>query len=163
MDDLTRLARPAVEQLLQASESQLLEQLGIRSRAIERDPAVAGSFAPAVVYDGAQMGLKDEVLQLGKRIFRRWNAEAYSLVCGGGDAEADDRRSLLREAGADPALAAAALAGVLVANAGLAPALAAVVAAIAIRRFFRPVYEEFCQSWAQSVERPADAADRAEP
>lgn len=162
MDDLARQAAPAIEKLLQASAPQLLEHLGIRDRAIALDPSVAGSFAPSVVYDGPQMGLMEDIRELGRRIFARWNVEAHTLVCGGGDAEREDRHSLLRAAGADPVMAGATLAALLVSQLGLSPAIAAVIAALVIRRFFRPAVEEFCTEWKRHLQDDA-SPDPASP
>jgi hypothetical protein len=151
MTRLDDLARPAVADLLHAEEEQLYEQLGLRLRAIALDPAVAGSFDPAVIYDGAQMGAKEDILALGKRIFKRWSAEAHQLLCGSGDDDAADRARVRDAFGSGESTVAAIVAGLLVSHLGIAPALAAVIAAIACKRFFRPAFEEFCAAWSKAL------------
>jgi biopolymer transport protein ExbB/TolQ len=46
---------------------------------------------------------------------------------------------------------AAYLATALVATFGLAPAIAAAIAAIVVRRFFKPAYQEFCKAWSERI------------
>jgi hypothetical protein len=151
VSSLDDLAQPAVQKLLRADEDQLYEQLGLRLKALTIDPATAGSFDPAVAYDAAQMGVKEDILALGKRIFERWNREAYLLLCGTGADEKQDRARVLQSFGLGEVAVAATLAGLLVTYLGLAPALAGVIAAIVCKRFFRPAYEEFCGAWAKAV------------
>ncbi len=152
MNELTKQAEPAVTKLLKAEDDQLYEQLGIRARGMAIDPATAGSFDSSVTYDAAQMGLKDDVREFGKRLFRRWNKEAHQLVCGGGEGESKDRDDLLKAFGVSESMVAATMAALLVSSLGVAPAIAAVIAALAVRRFFKPGYEEFCAVWAKHVE-----------
>jgi len=152
MSHLDEMAEPAVQKLLGSEEDQLYEQLGLRIRALTIDPAIAGSFDPEVTYDEAQMGAKEDILALGKAIFSRWNSEAHKLICGTGSGEQADRKSVREAFGLGETAVAAGLAGLLVTNLGLAPALAGVIAAIICKRFFRPAYEEFCAAWGKVVE-----------
>jgi hypothetical protein len=154
MAKLEELARPAVKDLLYAEEKQLYEELAMRQKAMESDPLKAGYFDVQVMYDGSLMGPKEELVDLGRRIFKKWNAAAHGLVCGAGEVDDQDRKKLqeafnLKE-GAATAVGAV-LAGFLVAQLGIAPAIAAVVAAIICKRFFTPVYEEFCASWKKTL------------
>jgi hypothetical protein len=135
--------------LLQSSEDQLYEQLGIRAKAIAANPAAAGSYEPSVTYDGAAMGPLDDVRDFGRRLFNRWNREAWNLACS--DDEGSDRKKLLEAFGGGQAAVAATLSGLLVAHFGLAPALAAIVAALALKHFFRPAYQEFCNFWQEKL------------
>lgn len=151
MPNLADQAKPTIEKLLKAEDSQLYEQLGMRAKAIADDPTKAGLFEPHVVYDQAQMGLKEDVLELGQRLFQRWNREAHNLVCGAEVQDQQDRSSLLGAFGIDEVAVAAALSALLVTNLGIAPALAAVVAVLLVKHFFRPGYEEFCQVWKKSL------------
>jgi hypothetical protein len=141
-----------MNRLLQATEDQLYEQLGIRAKAIAANPAAAGSFEPAVTYDGAAMGPLDDVREFGRRLFRRWNREAWNLACS--DDDTADRKKLLDAFGGGQAAVAATLSGILVAHLGLAPALAAIIAALALKYFFRPAYEEFCALWLKKLPKP---------
>ena len=151
MSDLTKQAEPIVKQLLKAEETQLYEQLGIRELAIEKDPTKADSFDPQVTYDQAQMGIKEDVQQLGIRIFERWNVEAYKLICGADAEDSQDREELLKAFGISEVAVAATLSALLVTNLGISAAIAAVVAALLIKRFFRPAQEEFCRVWKKNL------------
>jgi hypothetical protein len=152
MPDLNEQAQAAVEKLLKADEDQLYEQLGMRARAMAQDPAKSGSFQPQVSYEAAQMGFKEDVKDFGQRLFKRWNVEAYNLVCSTQAEDQQVRSDLLSAFGVSDAAVAAVVASLLVTQLGVAPAIAAVVAALVIKRFFRPAYEEFCITWKKSVE-----------
>jgi len=158
---LTKQAEPAVEKLLRADEVQLYEQLGIRAKAIEEDPTIASSFEPQVTYDQARMGFKEDVLEFGQRLFRRWNVESHKLMCGSAPDDQNSRAELLNAFGVSEIAVAAALTSLLVTNLGLAPALAAVLAVLLVKRFFRPAYEEFCRVWEQKL--PQQQGDQAIP
>lgn len=152
MNDLSKQAEPAIGELLKADEYQLYEQLAMRVKGIEKAPEHAGDFAMKVTYQSAEMGLRDDVIELGERIFRRWNTAAYELVCGSEDADSEDRKKIAEAIGLGETAVAAALSGLLVSSFGLAPAIAAVVAALVIKRFGRPVYEELCKVWKRSID-----------
>lgn len=151
MQDLTRQAMPSVEKLMMADEKQLYEQLGIRAKAIAEDLTKGNSFEPQVTFDQAQMGAKEEVQEFGRRLFSRWNKETYKLICGSDEDDQKDREELLNAFGINDVAVAAALSALLVTHLGLAPAIAAVLATLVIKRFFRPVHEEFCQVWEKNL------------
>lgn len=151
MSDLTKQAEPVVKQLLKADESQLYGQLGIRELAIEKDPTKADFFDPQVTYDQARMGAMEDVKELGKRIFDRWNVEAYKLACGSDAEDMKDREELLNAFGISDVAVAATLTALLVTHLGIAAAIAAVVATLIIKRFFRPTQEEFCRAWRKKL------------
>jgi hypothetical protein len=148
----TGQAEATVRKLLESDEEQLYEELGIRSQAIGQDPSLAGSFDPPVVYDGIQMGALDDVKELGRRLFRRWNREAHGLLCGGGSESREQRSALADAFRLDQAKVGALIATLCVTQLGLSPAIAAVLAAIAVKRFLRPSYEEFCAFWGEALE-----------
>lgn len=151
MSEINRQAESAVKKLLLSDENQLYEHLGIRSKAIALDPSISSSFEPQVTYDEVQMGLLDDVRNLGMRIFRRLSVEAYKLLCGT-DAENKKEREKLAEAfGISSTAAATTLATLLVTQLGLAPAIAAVIASLIVKRFFNKAYNKFCQKWKKKL------------
>ena len=78
--------------------------------------------------------------------------EAYKLICGSETEDQKDRKDLMKAFSTnDEVTIATALSVLLVTNLGLAPAIAAVVAALLVKRFFRPAYEEFCQTWKKNL------------
>jgi hypothetical protein len=135
---------------IKADEGQLYEQLGIRIQAITKDLNIAGSLEPHVVYDGSIMGPLDDVRELGRRVFKRWNKEAHELICGTKVEDRQERESVLAALGGGDVAVAAALTALLI-HVGLAPALAPVVAAIVAKRFFHPAYDEFCAIWKENL------------
>lgn len=151
MSNLTKQAESAVEKLLKADENQLYEQLGIRAKAVAQDPTKGSSFEPQVIYSEARMGFKEDVREFGQRLFRRWNVEAHKLICGSDPGDQTDRKDLVDAFGVSDVAVAAALSALLVTHLGLVPALAAVVASLTIKRFFRPAHEEFCQVWKKNL------------
>lgn len=151
MTDLQKQAESAMQSLLQSDEDQLLEQLGMRTQAITQDITKAGSFEPQVVYDAAEMGPKDALQALGRRLFRRWNKEAYKLLCGNDTDDKEQRTELTKALGIGDVAVAAALTSALV-YIGAAPAIAAIVAAIIVKKFFAPALDEFCEIWKENLD-----------
>jgi hypothetical protein len=149
MSDLTRQARPAVESLAGQDEDQLYKELGLRLQAIQRDPSISASFEPQIPTQLEAMGAAEDLRAFGQRFFQRVNVQAYQLVCGQEDEDSEDRESVINAFGLGRDAVAAAIAGLLVAQLGLAPAIAAVVAALIIRVFFRSAYEAMCEVWSE--------------
>ena len=152
MSDLSEQAQPVVENLLQSDVDQLYVELGMRAKTVITNPAIAGQFDPPVEHDVAIMGPSDDLKQFGQRLFQRWNREANELMCGKNDDNVKEREELVNAIGFGEVAVAASLAGLLVSSFGLAPAIATVVAAVVVKRFFRPAYEEFCEVWKESFE-----------
>jgi hypothetical protein len=145
------LSEQDIQKLLQSDEDQLLAQLGMRTVVATRDLKRSGdpklSLAPEEM---ATMGITDDMKALGSRIFRRWNRSAYELACGA-DADDEKTRSELRKAlGIGEAAAIGVLTGALI-SVGLMAALAPVVAAIVVKKFFDPAYGEFCSFWKEKL------------
>ena len=144
-------AEAAVEALLESDESQLYEQLGILSNALNETPAVVAGFDPEVSYDQAAMGPLDDIRKLGRRIFARWEKETYRMLCGGGADDTNDRQAIKDALGIGGTALATYLATTLVATFALAPAVAVVIGAIVVRRYFNPAYDEFCSVWSERI------------
>src|SRR5438477_7381485 len=142
----------AVAKLLRADETQLYETLAIREKAIEEKPELGTRYDVDIAYDADIMGPKDFLRDLGVKILRRWNKEAYKLICGGDAADAKDRNDLVHLVASGSVDAGGGIAGILVASLGLAPAIAAVIAVIILKRFVKPAGEEFCMLWAKNID-----------
>jgi len=151
MTDLKDLAQSAVETLLQSDEDQLYEELGMRVQAMKRDLAVSASFAPDVTYDAEAMGPLDDLRDFGRIFFNRLNTQAWHLACGTDAEDTEERKELMEAFGVGKEAVAATLAAVLVAQLGLVPAVAAVVAALIIKLFFRNVYGAMCDIWKKKL------------
>ena len=149
MSDITSLAKPALEKLEESDENQLYQELGVRLKAIASDPALAGSFDPTVTYSAALMGPLDDVKLFGKKFFEKMSREAYGLVCGGG--LTDEEQKKFTEALGNKIDFGTWLAAILVAHWAIAPAIAAVVAALVVRLFFRPAHSAMCEVWASKL------------
>lgn len=141
----------AIGELLGAEDDQLLVQLGMRTMAMTLNPAVAGSYAPDVTWDGTQMGGLDDLKKLGRRLFRRWNQEAFKLVCGDDPDDKGSRDEIKKAIGMGNVTLAAVVAGTLVSSFGLAPAVAGVVAALVVKRVLKPTHEEVCAVWREKL------------
>jgi len=122
MNDLTsRAARPAVEELSGLTEDQLFGELGARLKAVQRAPDRRDQFdmIPGRLLES--YGTLDELKELGRRFYEKWK----------GEAEANTSTSRSSVAARDAA--AAAIAATLVSSLGVAPALAAVIAVLAVK------------------------------
>jgi hypothetical protein len=153
MKDITALAKPAIEKLEESDENQLYQELGIRLKAIATNPSLAGSFDPAVTYSAPLMGPLDDVKLFGKKFFEKMSREAYGLVCGGGLTAEEQKK--FTEALGNKIDFGTWLAAILVAHWAIAPAIAAVVAALVVRLFFKPAHSAMCEVWAGKLGKTA--------
>jgi hypothetical protein len=145
-----------VQQLLKSDEAQLYEKLGMRVLTADKDPSQANLLNPEVTYDQAEMGAKEELAELGKQIFDRWQIEAFNLVCGAEPGNTEERKQLLEAFGISDAATAAALTALLISYLGVAPIYAPLIAALVVKRFFRPAYDECCQFWKKKLPETAE-------
>lgn len=151
MSDLTKQAESSIAKLMQSDEDQLYEELGMRAKGLAQDPSKAGFFAPQITYNMKAMGPMDEIRKFGRRLFNRWLVEAYKLLCGSELANKEDRQELVKAVAADSTTFGAVVSALLISQLGLAPAIAAVVAALLVKRFFNPAYEEFCKMLGENL------------
>lgn len=140
-----------IKLLLQSNEDQLLEQLGLKAAVVTRRLEQSSELYPKIVAsDVTAMGIKDDLKLLGRQILKRWERSAYDIVCGGMP-EDDKARSELKNAlGLGEAAAIGALSTALI-GVGLMPALAPVLAAILVKKFFNPAYGTFCDYWKSKL------------
>lgn len=153
MATIEEQAGPVVGALSERDETELYQELALRVKGVYDNPSAAGDLDLTVEYSPELMGPLDDLQEWGRRFFARFIPDAYRLVCGADDAaERDKVQSAFR---LGPEAVGAAIAGVVVAQFGLAPAAAAVVAALIMRLFFRNAYDAMCELWKEKL--PAQA------
>ena len=119
---------------------------------MESDPSIAGDLSPKVTYDAKFLGPLDDIKALGLRILHRWNKELFGIVCGSSADYQADRTKILNALTLSEGAAIAALIPVLT-TLGLAPTLAAVLAAIVVKRFLGTAMETLCDAWKKQIEK----------
>ena len=144
--------KTTAEDLATYDESALIELLGIRAKLIQSDNSIAGDLSPKATYDAKFMGPLDDIKALGLRILNRWNRELFSIVCGSSNDDKEDRNKILNALTLGEGAAIAALIPVLV-GLGLAPPLAAVLAAIIVKRFLGTAMDTICDAWGQQFKK----------
>jgi hypothetical protein len=144
-------AEPALNKLLQSEPDQLFAELGLRRLAILDDPTQAGMFETSATFDAPFAGPLDVMRDFGRKFFDRFSKDAYQLVCGADAQNSEERNKLLDAFGGGKAAFAAALSAALVSWFGWAPAIAAVVAALIIRLFFKNAYGAMCEVWKERL------------
>lgn len=152
MADLASQAKPAVAKLMQSDEDQLYEELGMRLKAYGTDLSVGSSFSPEVRYQAEVMGTMDDLRLFGRKYFRGVNENAYELICGKGLTDQQDRKKLEDAFKIGPSEVAAFMAGLLVTHLAIPAGIAAVVAAIVLKVFFKPALTAMCEVWATKIE-----------
>lgn len=148
MADLMEEALQAVQELEDSDDEELFRQLGLRVKAIERDPSVAGQFAPPrALLEPRGIALGD-VIDVGRKAFARLSKSGYGFLCSGGSVQGSHFDALVATLGTNRMAVTAGLATLLVAQVGLAPAIAGVVAALAIGKAAPASLQGICSVWA---------------
>lgn len=151
MADLATEAQPATDRLLTLNEDELYRELAARLQEIKRDPSASANFDLNVDPRLEAMGLGQDIQDFGRRFFDRMSRQACAVMCGTDTENTNERHQLAEAFGIGKDAVAPALAALLVAHVGLAPAVAAVVAVLAIRVFFRPAYDSMCDVWKDKL------------
>lgn len=123
-DQQTTLTRVAEQLAAEMTEEQLLREIGLRARTFAMFPAAANSFEKTVPEAAALERAWDDLGEFGGWIFRRLHRQLQSVASEPG-------------AGAVGAIVSA-----LTARLGVAPAIASVFAALAIKRLLQPAWKE---------------------
>jgi hypothetical protein len=142
-------AEAAVAELLAVGDAELFEQLGLRSQLVAHDLSLSTDVVPGV-REIDELVSRDELRELGKRIFDEMNAAAWHLVCGSDAPDTAERRRVLESFSAGPTAVGAYLTVALI-GAGISPFFAPVVASIVIKLFLKPTYEATCDFWKQRL------------
>jgi hypothetical protein len=151
MPNLEDQAKPAIEKLMQSDADQLYAELGLRQNAIKDNAQVAGQFDAAVSYDAPFAGPLDILKEFGQDLFDRLSKSIYDLVCSTNSENEEDRKKLEAAVHLGTTALATSLASLLVSSFFLAPAIAAVVATIAVKLFFKDTYGAFCDTWKKHL------------
>ena len=128
------------------SDNDLFAELGARAEALSQDPE-----AKAAGLSAQAEGVGDTIAALGRRVYGRIERELYALLCGTDEDDSEDREKLKASIGLGTDVVVAGIVTVLVSGLGLAPAIASVVAALLIRRVFKPGYKETCEFWGERL------------
>ncbi len=123
-DQQTTLTRVAEQLAAEMSEEQLLREIGLRARTFAMFPAAANSIEKSVPEAAALERAWDDLTEFGGWIFRRLHRQLQSVATEGG------------------AGAAGRIVSALTARLGVAPAIASVFAALAVKRLLQPAWEE---------------------
>ena len=137
----------AVKDLMGADTKILYQKLGAYASTFPKDPAQFTSPGAAITSDVAHAGFTDDMVDLGKRILKRWNKTLYDLVCGGGeDIDAEARNKILDAVKLnDPTAIAAAITGVLIGVFSVGPAIATVVGVLLGKILLPAAGKEVCR------------------
>lgn len=139
-EEQTTLTCVAEQMAVEMSEEQLLREIGLRARTFAMYPAAASCVEKSVPEAAALERAWDDLSEFGSWIFRRLHRQLHSMPSGGHD----DADSQSPRNGFDRANAAEAssMVSVLTATLGVAPAIASVVTALALKRFLKPGWDE---------------------
>ncbi len=146
------------EKLVTFDDNQLFLHLGMSSESASEDleqqtRSASIDSIDLSVYEITRGNV--DILNFGQRLFKRLNKASYELLCKD---QFDDGETLkkLNEALKDStAKAAGVLAPVLVANLGLTPAIAAIIAALVVKTLSKAIADEICSTWKNSLEASA--------
>ncbi len=119
----TSLTHVAEQLAVEMSEEQLLKEIGLRARTFAMFPAAANSVEKSVPEAAALERAWDDLTEFGGWIFRRLHRQLQSVP-------------------ADRQEAASGIVSTLTARLGVAPAIASVFAALALKRLLKPAWEE---------------------
>lgn len=146
----------AVSALDRFDEEQLFGVLGQRLRTISFEPHLSAQFDLSIPPNVESQGMADDFRAFGRRFFSRVNQQAYELVCGSDIEDSTDRKKLAESIALGKESFTAALGTLLVAQLGLAPAVAIVVALLIVRLFFKPTLGAICETWKEKKEKPKE-------
>ncbi len=149
MPELMESALQAAQELEDTDDDELYRQLGLRISAIQRDPTIAGQFAPPrsmLEPKGIALG---DMVEAGRKAFSTLSRAGYGLVCSGMQGGRFD--AFIATLGGNRMTITAGLATLLVAQVGFAPAIAGVVAALAIGKVAPASVEALCTAWAKKA------------
>ncbi|MEM6385494.1 MAG: GDSL-type esterase/lipase family protein [Pseudomonadota bacterium] len=144
------------------SEQVLIAEIGRRASLERATPAGAmRALSPTPVSAVASSSLAGGYAtfrQLGARILARAHRELHGLLCGEDAADKEDRQALRDAFNIGTGALATTIAGLLASGPlGLSAFVAAPVAALIVRRFLAPSWEETCTLWGEKLDAGGSA------
>jgi hypothetical protein len=149
MPDISAVIEEA-NRLKDRDEAALVKQVGLRSKAIDLNPALQDNVDLEPKYDSKTMGPLNDIEALGLRVLKRWNEELYGLVCSNKGSNKKDRQAILNSLSLGDTAIIAAVAGALVALGVPAP-VAAALAPLITKKFIWPAKDELCGAWGEGI------------
>ncbi|MEO1083398.1 MAG: hypothetical protein AAFY88_04080 [Acidobacteriota bacterium] len=144
----------AAAEFYAADDDTLFEQIGLRQSAMQRDLSVAAQLSPKVTAADGVLSAREDLLNLGRRIYKRVSREVYKILCGDGEDDRRDRDALRDALQLTDVALAAALTPVLISLA-VPPPLAPLIAALLVRRVIVPAAGEVCAFWTEQLNEGA--------
>ena len=132
-------------------EEGLYRLLGSRMKMLERDPSVAGNFAPAMVAP-TELGFSvPDLLNFGRDAFVRIASLGQPLICGTEANQGFYLQRILTTLNTDTATVTAAVATLLIGQLAIAPVIAGVVATIIVGKVAPTSLAALCKTWGDKV------------
>jgi hypothetical protein len=132
-------------------EEGLYRLLGSRMKMLERDPSVAGNFAPAMVAP-TELGISvPDLLNFGRDAFLRIASLGQPLICGTEANQGFYLQRILTTLNTDTATVTAAVATLLIGQLAIAPAIAGVVATIIVGKVAPNSLAALCKTWGDKI------------
>ena len=151
MSDPMDEARAAVANLADTDEDDLYRLLALRMKTLERNPAVAGQFAPTTIAP-TELGIAvPDLAALGRKLFQNIARAGQGLICGSDSEAGFHLQRLLSSVNMDITTVTAGVATLLVGQLAVAPAVAGVVAAIVVGKVAPNSVEALCAAWSKKL------------
>ncbi len=138
---------------LDYDDKSLFLEIGQRASLSAEKPAAATAPPAELKVEFAHLGVNEDLVELGKRIAKRLLRELNKLLCGDDAADKEEREKVAKTFGLTNETVAAAIAAALVSSFGIGAAIAALVAAIFVKRILAPTIEETCAVWTEALSR----------
>lgn len=132
-------------------EEALYRLLGTRMKMLERDPSVAGDFAPASLAPTELGFAVPDLLDFGRDAFLRIAGLGQGLVCGTESNQGFYLQRIFSTLNTDAATVTAAVTALLIGQLAIAPMIAGVVATIIVGKVAPKSLAALCQTWGAKV------------
>ena len=120
-------------------------------KTLERDPAIAGQFAPPTMA-ATELGIAmPDLHALGRKLFENIARAGQSIICGTDSEAGFHLQRLLSSVNMDITTVTAGVATLLVGQLAIAPAVAGIVAAIVVGKVAPNSVEALCTAWTKKL------------